>query len=356
MPWTTTWNWTWAWTPWRLVELAAALEERFQIAIKEDGFCRSFTVGELIRFVESQEPQSQETALLKQRSWEEILQQEPPPDLSERIELGDPWGARLYPGLFLGLRLPGQGVVPVAGQGREHLNLPASLICPNHTSFMDGFLIFLATPALTGGRIYFSWAPPFILTCPSSASLVKALPGHPGGFGPAPGGGHAGLGLRAPTRQNPVRLSGGLPLRHRRAAGDQEGVVILAKELGVPIMPAYIQGAHEAWGPTRAFPKPHPVKVIFGPERSYAELAAAGRASNPRPEMMRPPPWDCVKPSRVSGGDNLNLVARQLVCADLKPVGREREAPALCCSSAPAWQAWQSCAAVCKPQINDPHR
>ncbi len=58
-------------------------------------------------------------------------------------------------------------------------------------------------------------------------------------------------------------------------------MVILAKELNVPIMPAYIQGAHEAWGPTRAFPKPHPVKIIFGPEQSYAELVATGRQLKP---------------------------------------------------------------------------
>ena len=59
----------------------------------------------------------------------------------------------------------------------------------------------------------------------------------------------------------------------------KKGVVILAKELGVPIMPAYIQGAHEAWGPTRAFPKPHPVKIIFGPETLLC-----------RPGRRRPPP------------------------------------------------------------------
>jgi 1-acyl-sn-glycerol-3-phosphate acyltransferase len=61
----------------------------------------------------------------------------------------------------------------------------------------------------------------------------------------------------------------------------RKGAVILAKELDVPIMPTYIQGAHEAWGPSRAFPRPHPVKIIFGPEQSYAELVAAGRRLKP---------------------------------------------------------------------------
>jgi long-chain acyl-CoA synthetase len=61
----------------------------------------------------------------------------------------------------------------------------------------------------------------------------------------------------------------------------RKGVVILAKELDVPIMPAYIKGAHEAWPPTEALPRPHPITIIFGREESYAELAAAGRHLKP---------------------------------------------------------------------------
>ena len=105
-----------------LVELAAALEERFQIAIKEDGFAGLFTVGELIRFVESQETQSQETAVLKQRSWTEILQQEPPPELLRRLELGNPWGARLFTlGCSWVFGFLAKVFFQLKAQGREHL-------------------------------------------------------------------------------------------------------------------------------------------------------------------------------------------------------------------------------------------
>jgi 1-acyl-sn-glycerol-3-phosphate acyltransferase len=61
----------------------------------------------------------------------------------------------------------------------------------------------------------------------------------------------------------------------------KKGVVILARELKVPIIPTYIQGSHTAWGPGQPFPKPHPVTITFGPEQSFAQLAAAGRRRKP---------------------------------------------------------------------------
>ena len=263
------------------MELAAALEERFGLVIKEDGFADIFSVAELIKFVDSQGPRGQETTLLKQRSWAEILQQEPPPELQEQIELGHPWWARLFNAgcvwvfgflarVFFGLK----------SQGREHLTPHASLLCSNHVSFMDGFLIFLVLPParrrdlfFMGTTIYFNF--------PIVHSLVKALRVIP---------------IDSARHLINAMQASAYVLRHgktlcvfpegsRSITGEllpiRKGAVILAKELDVPIMPAYIQGAHEAWKPTRAFPKPHPVKVIFGPEQSYAELVAAGRRLKP---------------------------------------------------------------------------
>jgi 1-acyl-sn-glycerol-3-phosphate acyltransferase len=61
----------------------------------------------------------------------------------------------------------------------------------------------------------------------------------------------------------------------------KKGVVILAKELHVPIIPTAIQGAYAAWPPGQVLPRPHPVTLTFGPEQSYAQLAAAGRRLKP---------------------------------------------------------------------------
>ncbi len=264
-----------------LVELAAALEESFRMVIKEDGFADIFTVGELIRFVESQEPQSPDAAVLKQRSWAELLRQEPPPALLERIELGNPWRAQLFTlGCSWVFGFLARVLFRLKSQGREHLTPHASLICPNHVTFMDGFLLFSVMPQARRKDLFFLGTT-FYFELPVIRSLVKALRVIP---------------VDSARRLVEAMQASAYVLRHgktlcvfpegsRSITGEllpiRKGVVILAKELDVPIMPAYIQGAHEAWPPTRAFPKPHPVKIIFGPEQSYVELAAAGRRLKP---------------------------------------------------------------------------
>ena len=264
-----------------LVELAAALEARFGLVIPEDGFADIFTVGELINFVASRGPQPQETAVLKQRSWAEILTQEPPPELRERIQLGNPWRAELFTlGCSWVFGFLARVLFRLKSRGREHLTPHASLICPNHVSFMDGLLIFSVMPQARRKDLFFMGTT-FYFDLPLIRSLVKALRVIP---------------VDSARHLTDAMQASAYVLRHgktlcvfpegsRSITGDllpiRKGVVILAKELDVPIMPAYIQGAHEAWGPTRAFPKPHPVQVIFGPEQSYAELVAAGRRLKP---------------------------------------------------------------------------
>ena len=263
-----------------LVELAAALEERFGLVIKEDGFADILSVAELIKFVDRQGPRGQEITLLKQRSWAEILRQEPPPELQERIELGHPWWAAFNAGSSGFLVCWREVFFGLTSQGREHLT-PARcppLLQPRqlHRWFPDlpGNAFGLPSRFVFYGHHYLLQSAPGPLAGEGHA-------GHPHRFGPPSHSRHAGLGLRAAARQNPVRF----PEGSRSITGEllpiRKGAVILAKELDVPIMPAYIQGAHEAWGPSRAFPRPHPVKIIFGPEQSYAELVAAGRRLKP---------------------------------------------------------------------------
>jgi 1-acyl-sn-glycerol-3-phosphate acyltransferase len=53
----------------------------------------------------------------------------------------------------------------------------------------------------------------------------------------------------------------------------KKGVAILAEKAGVNIQPAFIAGSEKAWGYGKA-PRPHPVWVIFGKNRSPEELEA----------------------------------------------------------------------------------
>jgi long-chain acyl-CoA synthetase len=61
----------------------------------------------------------------------------------------------------------------------------------------------------------------------------------------------------------------------------KKGVAILAKELGVPLVPVYIHGSYEAWGANARYPRPHPLHIVFGREFSAARLAATGQAIKP---------------------------------------------------------------------------
>jgi len=53
------------------------------------------------------------------------------------------------------------------------------------------------------------------------------------------------------------------------------GPITIAARAGVPVVPAVIDGAFEAWPRGRLLLRPHPIRVAFGPQIS-AEEAAAG--------------------------------------------------------------------------------
>ena len=264
-----------------LVELAAALEERFQVAIKETGFADIFTVGELVRFVESLQPGEREPAAAVQRSWTAILQQDPPEVLRRRIELGAPLGASLFTwACSLKFGLLAKGFFHLQGRGQENLPRGAALICPNHTSYLDGFLIFLVTPQARRQNLFFLGST-YYFDLPLIRPLVKALR-----VIPVDSARHLVEAMQAAAY---VLRHGKLlcvfPEGARSITGElreiKKGVVILAKELQVPIVPAHIQGSYEAWGPLQTWPKPHRITVTFGRPQSFGQFLAAGRSLQP---------------------------------------------------------------------------
>jgi hypothetical protein len=56
----------------------------------------------------------------------------------------------------------------------------------------------------------------------------------------------------------------------------QRGIGWLAAHADVPVVPAMIDGSFEAWPRTRRWPRPHPIRVAFGPPVAPADLAANG--------------------------------------------------------------------------------
>ena len=81
------------------------------------------------------------------------------------------------------------------------------------------------------------------------------------------------------------RLLGIFPEGFRTPTGEvgrfKKGVAILAKEIGVKLVPVYIQGSYEAWPPGVSLPRPRPIRVIFGRQHSWQELQARGLEVDP---------------------------------------------------------------------------
>jgi 1-acyl-sn-glycerol-3-phosphate acyltransferase len=151
--------------------------------------------------------------------------------------------------------------------------LPASggvLVVSNHQSYLDPILVAvgLARPFQPMARESLFRFPPFAL-------LIRSLYAFPVRRSTAD---------LAAIREAMRRLKdGGVVLmfpegtrtRDGSIARLQGGPMTIAGRVGVPVVPAVIDGAFEAWPRSRLLPRLHPIRVAFG-EAISAEEAAAG--------------------------------------------------------------------------------
>lgn len=260
-----------------LVELTAALEETFHLRLPEGGLAEIFTVADLIRFIDSRVQRGIPEEVSMGVSWKEILQQLPPLVLQQRIDLEAPLGARLFTQASACLMgLLARLAFHLRVEGREHLRPGPAIICANHASFLDGFLMFLAVPPHLRTQLFFQGTT-YYFDLPLLRRLVKALR-----VIPVDSARHLVAAMQASAM---VLRHGKLlcifPEGARSITGEmgeiKKGVLILAQELRVPIIPAYIAGSHAAWSPRATWPRPHPIHIRFGPPWSFTALVAAGR-------------------------------------------------------------------------------
>lgn len=265
-----------------LVELLAALETRFNLKIPDEEFTGIFTVRELIRFIEEKNPEeAREIVEEEMAAWGNILMTDPPPALLQRLGMEGGLAARMVTqGLASVLGLFFKWLFNLKVYGRERLNGQGYIFCPNHTSFLDGFIFAYAVPGPLRYRL-FSLGYSRYFDVPVVRDLLKLIRVIPV---------DSARNLVAAMQVASYILRNGqvlcvFPEGSRSPTGEvgqfKKGVAILAKELDVNLVPVYINGSYEAWPPSSTLPRPHPIQIVFGREHSWEELQERGLEVDP---------------------------------------------------------------------------
>lgn len=258
------------------VSLMSAIEGECAITLKEEGFLSSLTVGELISYVERTAQERMPGEAGEAGSWGEIVRSGPPLELRSKIDItGGAFSSLLtlvaaavfWPVLKLYVRL--------RVKGREYLPKSGFIICPNHTSYLDAFIVFCALPLSHKFRIFFLGLHNYF-EVPVLRHMLRALRIIPV---------DAARNIMETLQASHYVLENGkvlcvFPEGARSISGDvqefKKGVAILSRESGARIVPAYISGAHRAWGPGAWFPRPRSISIRFGNPLSFSELRERG--------------------------------------------------------------------------------
>ena len=258
------------------MEALLAIEQSLGVQFEDEEAARLHSVDELLLLAQSKVDEGAAEVSRRPGGWSELLREASPDDLPEPLRRRR--GAFSYALLQLMVwtgRLLARMVFRLRVEGRE--NMPAEgpfLICPNHVSYLDGFLVSAwLTPRVVRHA--------FVL---GEADYVSGgLAGRMSAFaGIVPT--NPNLHLRQSMRAGAAGLKDGralmiFPEGTRSADGRLQelklGAAILATELDLPIVPAVIEGAFEAWPRSASKPKWFtPCRVRFGEPLRPAAVAA----------------------------------------------------------------------------------
>jgi len=243
------------------IELTASLEKTFSMKLPENFLSSIQTVGELTEKIRIQAVGGLLPEEIAKTSWQNILAAEP----AEKVRFEE--SSALLVLVFLIhalLRFICKIFFRLEARGIQ--NIPASgnyILTPNHTSYLDGFVLLLSLPFsyfrntyTLGLRDFFTgivkgWLAKIshVIPIDSTAYLNKALQ------------------TSAYVLRNGYSLSvfpeGGRSLDNTLMEF-KKGVGILAIETGVSVVPVYIEGAIDALPRSAFWPRPAKITVTFG--------------------------------------------------------------------------------------------
>lgn len=253
------------------IELIATLEKQLNLEISELLTTKVSTIKDLIFTLDQLiTTQTSKAALpiktsIKATSWQNILKTDPEKIVTDKIVLTLKWFAKAANILFYsGLYIIAKIMWHIKIYGIE--NLPKNnsfILCPNHTSYLDAFLIGTSLPQWLQLNIFFLGDNAYF-TAPIVRNLVKIgkiIPIDPS------------INLINTMRACAYVLGHNkvlciFPEGGRSPDGSlqsfKKGVGILAHELDIPLVPVYIDGAFKALPRGKIFPNFNPIKIIFG--------------------------------------------------------------------------------------------
>jgi long-chain acyl-CoA synthetase len=248
------------------VELLASLEQTLNLELPDDFGADIFTVRDLILQLEQQAGVAPRAGGISRQSWKSILSEE-----SLRNEETIPLHISGAAGSILKhvcLRLIYCGLLRtllrLEARGLEHLPEKGPyLICPNHQSYLDPFVLTSVLSYRIFRRMFFVGYSVFfnrrfmklfarltnIVPIDPDAQLLRAM--KAGAFG---------------LRKGLILCI--FPEGGRTFDGElqefKKGAAILSRELAVPIVPVAIEGTYQVWPRDSLRIRPHKVIISFG--------------------------------------------------------------------------------------------
>lgn len=173
---------------------------------------------------------------------------------------------------------------PLSVEGWNHLPKEPFLLCSNHSSHADSAVLMTASRrsfrefALLGASDYFFRSADKQWLLPKLMNIIP-IERRPG---PRSLSGCLAECRRFLAQNGQVLIL--YPEGTRSPDGEMQefknGIGWLASELRIPIVPAYIEGAHRILPKGRSTPRPHPVSVRFG--EAFSCETVFSRADSPR--------------------------------------------------------------------------
>jgi long-chain acyl-CoA synthetase len=266
------------------IELISTLEKKFNVQIPESVVAKVSTIKDLVlMFRKASLGQSfgtEKVSWITEDLWQSILSTDPAQKIVEKIDISPSLTAKafMWPvyGLFF---IISKLLWRIEIKGTD--NLPKDIpfiICPNHASFLDAFLVLAAIPRWLHFKIFFLGLSKFF-EVPIIRHIIKI-----GRIIPLDLAHNLLEAMRASSYVlRHKRVMAIFPEGGRTVSGSIEpfkkGVGILASELNVPLIPVYIEGAYNALPINKIVPSLTKIKVTFGkpylPEKfkTYEEIA-----------------------------------------------------------------------------------